>query len=69
MKQDAEAVADKAQRIVTIIARSQALLTQGNLLLEENADLIVPFTEATRQAWQNKVLDLKAQVKTIVSNW
>ena len=69
LKDEAEAVSDKASRIVTIIARTRALLSQTTLAIDDNPDLKVPFTDATRLEWQNRVATLKTEIKTIVAGW
>ena len=69
LQTDAEQVADRAGRIATIIARAQMLQGKGSVALDDQPDLLIPFTAATRQLWQDKVQSLQAEIKSIVAGW
>ena len=67
LKGEAEDVRDKADRIVRLILARQAATFYVNG--SEDADYQMPVTPAMKQAWNDKITQLQADIKTIVGGW
>ena len=65
LKQDCEQIADKANRLLSLIRLRQL----ARIEIEENPDLAVDVTPAIKQGWNAKIDALQAQIKAITSAW
>lgn len=65
LKGDCETIADRAQRILSLIRLRQL----AKIEIEENPDLAVDVTPAIKAGWNAKIDALVAEIKAIVAGW
>jgi len=65
LKEEAENVRDRADRIVRLVLAAKQAVFYAN----ESEDADIQVTPATRQNWAAKVSQLKDEIKTIVGGW
>jgi hypothetical protein len=67
LKQDAEDVREKADRIVRLIlARQQVKFFVNN---SEDPEMTLDVTAKMRQDWNDKIAQLQAEIQAIVGAW
>jgi len=65
LKAEAEAVRDRADRIVRLVLAARL----ERLAVNESEDAEVLVTPTMRQQWSGKIEELKSEIKTIVGGW
>lgn len=65
LKQDAELIADRAQRIVALIQLRQ----ETRIAIRENDDAALDVTAAMKQTWNARIDAMVAEIKAVVGAW